>query len=95
LFIAAMAEILAISADTARRLTLDPGGEGLALICRAAGIPAPMFRRLLQSLDETLGTPPRPDAQLAQAISTYEDLAADRAQRAVRFFDAESNFRSA
>lgn len=95
LFIAAMAEILAISTDTARRLTLDPGGEGLALICRAAGIPAPMFRRLLQSLDETLSNPPRPDALLAQAITTYEELAADRAQRAVRFFDADRNFRSA
>ena len=95
LFIAAMAEILVISADTARRLVLDPGGEGLALICRSAGIPAPMFRRMLENLDENLGVLVRDPAGVARVAEDYENLPVDRALRTIKFFDTESVTRAA
>jgi uncharacterized protein (DUF2336 family) len=95
LFIAAMAEILVISADTARRLVLDPGGEGLALICRSAGIPAPMFRRMLENLDENLGVLVRDSAGIARVAEGYENLPVDRALRTIKFFDSESMTRAA
>ena len=95
LFIAAMAEILVISADTARRLVLDPGGEGLALLCRSAGIPAPMFRRMLENLDENLGVLVRDSIGIARVAEDYENLPVDRALRTIKFFDSESMTRAA
>jgi uncharacterized protein (DUF2336 family) len=95
LFIAAMAEILVISADTARRLVLDPGGEGLALICRAAGFPAPMFRRMLENLDENLGVLVRDPDGVVRVSDGYENLSVDRALRTIKFFDTESVTRAA
>jgi uncharacterized protein (DUF2336 family) len=89
MFIAAMAEILLISADTARRLVLDQGGEGLSLICRASGIPTQIFRRLLESLDENLGVPPRKSEEIARMVAAYEDITTEQAHRTVKYFDCE------
>ena len=90
LFIAAMAEILVISADTARRLVLDPGGEGLSLICRASSIPPQIFRRLLEALDENLGMTPRSATEIAQMVGTYENISVEQALRTIKYFDAEA-----
>ncbi len=95
LFIAAMAEILVISTDTARRLVLDPGGEGLSLICRAAGIPPQIFRRLLEALDENLGMSPRSAPEVSRMVASYESITVEQAQRTVKYFDHEALSRSA
>lgn len=73
---------------TGAKIFSDAGGEGLAMLCKAAGLPrtavAALWRALRRPDTDSLGemTPP-----LRQAIELYDMIAVDRAQTVLRYWN--------
>lgn len=73
---------------TGAKIFTDPGGEALAILCKATGLPRAAVRALWRGLR-------RPDAEadgslvapLERAIATYDMIAVDRAQTVLRYWN--------
>jgi uncharacterized protein (DUF2336 family) len=73
---------------TGAKIFSDPGGEGLAVLCKATGLPRAAIRALWRGLR-------RPDADadgrlspdLERVIAVYDMLAVDRAQTVLRYWN--------
>jgi uncharacterized protein (DUF2336 family) len=73
---------------TGAKLLRDPGGEGLAVLCKATGL----SRKALKALWKALRRPLRDTdgtihPHLANVIITYDMLAVDRAQTVLRYWN--------
>ena len=73
---------------TGAKLFTDPGGEPLAILCKATGLPKAALRALWRGLRR-----PETDAQgrthaaLEHVLVTYDMLAVDRAQTVLRYWN--------
>jgi uncharacterized protein (DUF2336 family) len=73
---------------TGAKIFTDPGGEALAILCKATGLPRAAVRALWRGLRR-----PETDADgavtpaLDQAITTYDMIAVDRAQTVLRYWN--------
>jgi uncharacterized protein (DUF2336 family) len=73
---------------TGAKIMTDPGGEGLAVLCKATGLPRASLRQLWRALR-------RPDATeageiapgLARVVTIYDMVAVDRAQTVLRYWN--------
>jgi uncharacterized protein (DUF2336 family) len=73
---------------TGAKIFTDPGGEPLALLCKAAGLPRSALRALWrglrrQDVDRSGGT----DHALERALVVYDALSVDRAQTVLRYWN--------
>lgn len=68
---------------TGAKIFADPGGEPLAILCKAAGLPRPALRALWRGLGRA-----EADASLERALELYDVLAVDQAQTVLRYWDA-------
>jgi uncharacterized protein (DUF2336 family) len=73
---------------TGAKIFTDPGGEPLAILCKATGLPRSALRALWRALRR-----PETDAagaiapQLEQVLITYDMIAVDRAQTVLRYWN--------
>lgn len=73
---------------TGAKIFADRGGEPLAILCKATGLPRSALRALWRGL---VGEPDRggaADASLERALDLYDALAVDQAQTVLRYWDA-------
>lgn len=83
-----IAYLAGIKPTTGAKLMRDPGGEGLAVMCKATGLSRKALRALWKSLRRPLRTAEgsvHPD--LANVLVTYDILATDRAQTVLRYWN--------
>lgn len=77
-----IAALSGVKASTAERICLDPGGEGLAVLCKATGLKRPYLRMLWTALR-------RPDdgPDFARVSDAYETIAVAKAQTVLRYWN--------
>nr|WP_029085710.1 DUF2336 domain-containing protein [Brevundimonas aveniformis] len=73
---------------TGAKIFTDMGGEALAVLCKATGLPKECVRQLWRGMrrpevDDT----GEPDARLAEVLVTYDMIAVDRAQTVLRYWN--------
>jgi uncharacterized protein (DUF2336 family) len=73
---------------TGAKIFTDPGGEPLAILCKAAGLPRDAVRMLWQGLrrPESDGSG-APAPALERALIAYDAIAVDRAQTVLRYWN--------
>ena len=73
---------------TGSKIFSDPGGEPLAILCKATGLPKSALRALWQgtgrAMTEESG---EPSAVLTEVLITYDMIAVDRAQTVLRYWN--------
>jgi uncharacterized protein (DUF2336 family) len=90
-----LAGLVGVSEETARRIINDPGGEALAVACRAMGADRSQFTTLLLLLDYKRFGRPRPTGHLEQVALAYDRMPRDRAVMTARLWDLLSPQRPA
>jgi len=73
---------------TGAKIFTDLGGEPVAVLCKATGLPKDCIRQLWRGMrrPET-GEDGQPDARLAEVLITYDMIAVDRAQTVLRYWN--------
>lgn len=82
-FVCALGKLANIDLEMAEKVTMDRSGEGLALTCRAGGLPANLFAEMMVALGPSMQ---KTDQEVDQLVQTYEKLAVPTAQRILRFW---------
>jgi uncharacterized protein (DUF2336 family) len=73
---------------TGAKIMTDPGGEGLAVLCKATGLPRASLRSLWRGLRRPELTEDGQEApQLARVIEIFDMVAVDRAQTVLRYWN--------
>ncbi len=73
---------------TIAKILSDPGGEGIAIVCKATGLKLPYLRQLWQALRRPLGTGTgEPDPLLAHVEYTYQVMSVAKAQTTLRYWN--------
>lgn len=73
-----------IRPGTGLKILSDPGGEGVAVLCKATGLKRAFFRAMWVSLGRSS---PREDGRLERVAEIYETLAVAKAQTVLRYWD--------
>jgi hypothetical protein len=93
-FVAALAHRCRITQEVARRILLDPGGETLAIACRAAGIDRSTFSTLFLLSRQGRGRPEHPG--ILRDILAFYDLSSEQSARGVlRYWRADKEYLAA
>ena len=83
-----IAHLAGIKPMTGAKIMTDPGGEGLAVLCKATGLPRASLRTLWRALRR-----PETDengeitADLARVSTIFDMVAVDRAQTVLRYWN--------
>jgi len=73
---------------TGAKILSDTGGEAIAILCKATGLPRPAIRALWRGLDRPeTDSAGAPNVALDRAIATYDMIAVDRAQTVLRYWN--------
>ena len=73
---------------TGAKLFTDPGGEALAILCKATGLPRNALRALWRGLRRPETDPDgQPNAAFERTLLIYDMLAVDRAQTVLRYWN--------
>lgn len=73
---------------TGAKIFTDPGGEALAILCKATGLPRQAVRALWRGLRRPeVDGQGAPSAGLERAITTYDMIAVDRVQTVLRYWN--------
>jgi uncharacterized protein (DUF2336 family) len=73
---------------TGAKIFSDPGGEGLAVLCKATGLPRAALRALWRGLQRPeVDEAGAPDPGLVHVVGVYDMLAVDRAQTVLRYWN--------
>jgi len=85
---AEIAHLAGVKPVTGAKIMTDPGGEGLAVLCKATGLPRASLRALWRALrraetDEAGETAPA----LARVCTIFDMIAVDRAQTVLRYWN--------
>jgi uncharacterized protein (DUF2336 family) len=83
-----IAYLAGIKPMTGAKILGDAGGEGLAVLCKATGLPRSALRQLWRALrrPETLESG-QPSPALAHVTSIFDMIAVDRAQTVLRYWN--------
>lgn len=65
----------------------DPGGEAIAVLCKATGLKRRHFRTLWKGLRRPLGTDSDPDQTFYNANYVYDSLSTNKAQTVLRYWN--------
>jgi len=77
-----IAALSGVKASTAERICQDPGGEGLAVLCKATGLKRPYLRALWTALHR-----PEDGPDFARVMEAYETIAVAKAQTVLRYWN--------
>lgn len=73
---------------TGAKIFTDPGGEPLAILCKATGLPKQAIRALWRGLKrDEVDQDGEPSAALERAMIAYDMIAVDRAQTVLRYWN--------
>ena len=73
---------------TGAKIFTDPGGEPLAILCKATGLPKQAIRALWRGLKrDEIDQNGEPSAALERAMIAYDMIAVDRAQTVLRYWN--------
>jgi len=73
---------------TGAKIFTDPGGEPIAVYCKAAGLPRAAVRALWRSLRRAdMDATGAPTPALQRVLLTYDTIAVDRAQTVLRYWN--------
>jgi uncharacterized protein (DUF2336 family) len=73
---------------TGAKIMTDPGGEPLAILCKATGLPRAALRSLWRAMRRPDVTDSgEVDPVLAQVIAIFDMVAVDRAQTVLRYWN--------
>ena len=85
-----------IDVPLARHIVFDPGGEGLAVLCKAAGIDRSVFSSMfLLTREARDGSRMTDPAQLNAMVKIYDNLSQKEAQGALRCWQLNSDYLAA
>jgi uncharacterized protein (DUF2336 family) len=93
-FVAGLAHMAQLDRAIVRRAVFDPGGESLAVICRAVAIDRNTFASLFL-LSRQAMSPTTAPKQLQDLLRFFDSLTAEQARTAVRFWRADSEYHRA
>jgi uncharacterized protein (DUF2336 family) len=83
-FSAELSTLAGIKPSTGERIFQDPGGEGLAVLCKATGLK----RQFVRELWVALGRDPSEDnAHFRRVSEVYESIAVAKAQTVLRYWN--------
>ncbi len=73
---------------TGAKIFMDAGGEGLAILCKATGLPKSAVRALWKGLRRSdMGADGQINPGLERVLTTFDILAVDRAQTVLRYWN--------
>jgi uncharacterized protein (DUF2336 family) len=72
---------------TGAKIFSDPGGEALAVLCKATGLPRTALRALWTGLGREGADTDPPGAEFERIVITYDMIAVDRAQTVLRYWN--------
>jgi uncharacterized protein (DUF2336 family) len=85
-----IAYLAGLTPMTGAKILTDPGGEPLAILCKAAGLPRHTVRELWAAMRrpeaDAAGVP---SPELERALLAYDTIAVDRAQTVLRYWNWE------
>ncbi len=87
-FICGLARLARIDIATARRVSMDRTGDGLALTCRAGDMPTQQFATLMQAFG---GMIQKSQPEIDELVKMYDSLAVTTAQRIIRFWNVRKS----
>ncbi len=87
-FICGLAKLARIDMATARRVSMDRTGDGLALTCRAGDMPTSQFASLVQAFGSMIQ---KSQTEIDDLIKMYDSLAVSTAQRIIRFWNVRKS----
>jgi uncharacterized protein (DUF2336 family) len=83
-----IAYLAGVKPMTGAKIMTDPGGEGLAVLCKATGLPRASLRSLWRALRRPETTSDGEEApQLARVTEIFDMVAVDRAQTVLRYWN--------
>jgi uncharacterized protein (DUF2336 family) len=92
-FTAAIAKMAGISIELARRIIFDPGGEALAVLCKASGIERSVFSSIfLLTREAREGSRITDPAQLNAMLKLYDGLAQADAANALKCWQLNTDY---
>lgn len=72
---------------TGVKILSDPGGEPIAVLCKATGLKRASFDLLWTALKRPISTEDRSEAMYEHVVDVYESLANDKAQTVLRYWN--------
>ncbi len=72
---------------TGAKIFRDPGGEGIAILCKAVGLKRQYFKALWAALKRPISRPNVPDDNYEQVLEVYEMMAVAKAQTVLRYWN--------
>ena len=87
-FICGLAKLARIDMATARRVSMDRTGDGLALTCRAGDMPTEQFSKLMQAFGNMIQ---KSQPEIDELVKMYDSLAVTTAQRIIRFWNVRKS----
>lgn len=95
-FVAGLAHMAALDFRTGWRIFSDPGGESLALLCRAVGMERSQFSTIYLLVDQARdGDRAQSTAVLKRVTELFDSVDPKKALRALRFWQRESAYQMA
>lgn len=92
-FTAALARMADIEVSLSRHIIFDPGGEGLAVLCKACGIDRSVFSSIfLLTREARDGSRMTDPAQLNAMVKIYDQLSQKEAQGALRCWQLNADY---
>jgi uncharacterized protein (DUF2336 family) len=82
-----IAHLGGVKPTTASQIFADPGGEAIAVFCKAVGLKRPNLIALWRALGRPQGDPERTDNALGRTLFVYDTLATAKAQTVLRYWN--------
>lgn len=82
-----IAHLAGIKPTTARQIFIDPGGEAIAVFCKAVGLKRPLLLALWRALRRPAGDPDTVDNPLGRTLYVFDTLATAKAQTVLRYWN--------
>lgn len=77
-----------IKPATGAQILTDPGGEGIAILCKAPGLKRQHITKVWKALRRpTMNEDGSPHESLAKVISVYDQISTDKAQTVLRYWN--------
>jgi len=76
-----------IKPATGAQIMTDGTGEGLAILCKAPGLPREFIRKFWVALRREPGPIDAPSEELARVITVYDSISTDKAQTVLRYWN--------
>ena len=82
-----IAHLAGVKPMTGAKILTDPGGEALAVLCKATGLPRSALRSLWRAMRRPEGGLPDRAGELQRVTEVFDMVAVDRAQTVLRYWN--------